>query len=109
MKSAEQVRNVYLRVQMWKAVYCYIISTYLSRPSLSMQGGVLEGVCPADEGSKESQTGKDRQTANTAAAAGPVYDRKKEVLLSDEMGLRSGGTSIIALYCTWHKYLTYLE
>ena len=27
MKCAEQVRNVYVRVQMWKAVYCYIIST----------------------------------------------------------------------------------
>ena len=28
MKSAEQVRNVYVRVQMWKAIYRYIISTY---------------------------------------------------------------------------------
>ena len=27
MTCAEQVRNVYVRVQMWKAVYCYIIST----------------------------------------------------------------------------------
>ena len=27
MKSAEQVRNVYGQVQMWKAIYCYIIST----------------------------------------------------------------------------------
>ena len=29
MKCAEQVRNVYVRVQMWKAVYCYIISTFM--------------------------------------------------------------------------------
>ena len=43
------------------------------------------GKCPADEGSKDpQQTGRDRQTAT----AGPVYDRKKEVLLPDEMGLR---------------------
>ena len=27
MKCAEQVRNVYLQAQMWKAIYCYIIST----------------------------------------------------------------------------------
>ena len=27
MKCAEQVRNIYVRVQMWKAVNCYIIST----------------------------------------------------------------------------------
>ena len=30
MKCAEQVRNVYVRVQMWKAVYCYIISTIVA-------------------------------------------------------------------------------
>ena len=28
MKCAEQVRNVYGQVQMWKAIYRYIISTY---------------------------------------------------------------------------------
>ena len=27
MKCAEQVRNVYVQVQMWKAIYRYIIST----------------------------------------------------------------------------------
>ena len=27
MKCAEQVSNVYVRAQMWKAIYCYIIST----------------------------------------------------------------------------------
>ena len=27
MKCAEHVRNVYRQVQMWKAIYCYIIST----------------------------------------------------------------------------------
>ena len=29
MKCAEQVRNIYVRVQMWKAVNCYIISTII--------------------------------------------------------------------------------
>ena len=29
MKCAEQVRNVYVRAQMWKAIYRYIISTDL--------------------------------------------------------------------------------
>ena len=27
MKCAEQVRNVYVRIQMWNTIYCYIIST----------------------------------------------------------------------------------
>ena len=30
MKCAEQVRSIYGQVQMWKAIYCYIISTCLS-------------------------------------------------------------------------------
>ena len=30
MKCAEQVRNVYVRIQMWKTIYCYIISTIMS-------------------------------------------------------------------------------
>ena len=36
MKCAEQVRNVYVRVQMWKAVYCYIISTNVVTNALPM-------------------------------------------------------------------------
>ena len=28
MKCAEQVRNVYVRIQMWNTIYSYIISTY---------------------------------------------------------------------------------
>ena len=42
MKCAEQVRNVYGQVQMWKAIYRYIISTYVSSLLLEckrMDGG----------------------------------------------------------------------
>jgi len=45
MKCVEQVRNVYVRVQMWKAVYCYIISTNIwAKGQILDKGGGFEGI-----------------------------------------------------------------
>ena len=45
MKCAEQVRNVYGQVQMWKAIYRYIISTNLSLQHKSGSSKSAELLC----------------------------------------------------------------
>ena len=40
MKCAEQVRKVYVQVQMWKAIYSYMISTLVSSPMLPGLTGI---------------------------------------------------------------------
>ena len=78
MKCAEQVRNVYVRIQMWNTIYCYIISTCdaTCSPSLlcrrrhyrsTMSRGNKGGASSGRTDGRQSQSGLHRSLSPSRA------------------------------------------